>query len=67
MRLVNAKVANLLHPRKEPGAIPSRVYTVEPAGDVTYLLLFLGNSFDHHRQRAAGRAAAGRRGGVDRA
>ena len=42
MRLVNAKVANLLHPRKEPGAIPSRVYTVEPAGDVTYVLLFLG-------------------------
>ena len=28
----------------EPGAIQSRVYTVEPTGDVTYVHLFLGNS-----------------------
>jgi multiple sugar transport system ATP-binding protein len=34
----------LLHPQNEPGAIPSRVYTVEPTGDVTYVHLFLGNS-----------------------
>ena len=34
----------LLHPQSEPGAIPSRIYTVEPTGDVTYVHLFLGNS-----------------------
>ena len=34
----------LLHPQKEPGGIPSRVYTVEPTGDITYVHLFLGNS-----------------------
>ena len=28
----------------EPGAIPSRVYTVEPTGDVTYVHVFLGNA-----------------------
>ena len=34
----------LLHLQNEPGAIQSRVYTVEPTGDVTYVHLFLGNS-----------------------
>jgi multiple sugar transport system ATP-binding protein len=34
----------LLHPQSEPSAIPSRIYTVEPTGDVTYVHLFLGNS-----------------------
>ena len=29
--------------RRSPGAIPSRVYTVEPTGDITYVHVFLGN------------------------
>lgn len=34
----------LLNTRNTPSAISSRVYTVEPTGDVTYVHLFLGNS-----------------------
>jgi multiple sugar transport system ATP-binding protein len=34
----------LVHPRNVPGAIQSRVYTVEPTGDVTYVHLFLGST-----------------------
>ena len=34
----------LLHKQDKEAAIPSRVYTVEPTGDVTYVHLFLGNA-----------------------
>ena len=34
----------LLHTQKTRSAISSRVYTVEPTGDTTYVHLFLGNS-----------------------
>ena len=34
----------LLHTQETPGAIPSRVYTVEPTGDITYVHVFLGES-----------------------
>jgi multiple sugar transport system ATP-binding protein len=36
--------AIVLHKQENKAAIPSRVYTVEPTGDVTYVHLFLGNS-----------------------
>jgi multiple sugar transport system ATP-binding protein len=35
----------LLHAQEKPGTIPSRVYTVEPTGDITYVHVFLGESF----------------------
>jgi len=34
----------LLHATDKPGAISSRVYTVEPTGDITYVHVFLGES-----------------------
>jgi len=35
----------MLHAQDTPGTIPSRVYTVEPTGDITYVHVFLGESF----------------------
>ncbi len=34
----------LLHTQETPGTIPSRVYTVEPTGDITYVHVFLGDA-----------------------
>ena len=34
----------LLHTGAVPGAIPSRVYTVEPTGDITFVHVFLGKA-----------------------
>ncbi|HME25666.1 MAG TPA: ABC transporter ATP-binding protein [Acetobacteraceae bacterium] len=34
----------LLHTQEAPGTIPSRVYTVEPTGDITYVHVFLGDA-----------------------
>jgi multiple sugar transport system ATP-binding protein len=34
----------LLHMQETRGAIPSRVYTVEPTGDITYVHVFLGSA-----------------------
>jgi multiple sugar transport system ATP-binding protein len=34
----------LLHTKETHGTTPSRVYTVEPTGDITYVHVFLGNS-----------------------
>ncbi len=33
-----------LKPREEQGAVPAKVYTVEPTGDVTYVQVFLSGS-----------------------
>jgi multiple sugar transport system ATP-binding protein len=33
-----------LHQQPEPGTIPSRVYTVEPTGDITYVHVHLGEA-----------------------
>jgi multiple sugar transport system ATP-binding protein len=33
-----------LHTQAIPGTIPSRVYTVEPTGDITYVHVFLGSA-----------------------
>jgi multiple sugar transport system ATP-binding protein len=35
----------LLHTQEKSGTIPTRVYTVEPTGDITYVHVFLGESF----------------------
>jgi multiple sugar transport system ATP-binding protein len=32
-----------LHHQETPGAVPGRVYTVEPTGDITYVHLYLGS------------------------
>ncbi len=55
----------LLHAQEKPGTIPSRVYTVEPTGDITYVHVFLGQVV-HHRQRDTGRAATRRSTCMDR-
>ncbi len=34
----------LLHGRPRPGAVPARVYTLEPTGDVTYAHVDLGST-----------------------
>jgi multiple sugar transport system ATP-binding protein len=32
-----------VHREETPGAIPGRVYTVEPTGDITYAHIYLGS------------------------
>jgi multiple sugar transport system ATP-binding protein len=34
----------VLYAQEKPGTIPSRVYTVEPTGDITYVHVFLGDA-----------------------
>jgi multiple sugar transport system ATP-binding protein len=33
-----------LHQQEQPGAVPGRVYTVEPTGDITFVHVFLGSA-----------------------